>query len=532
MATTELRRVAQPASQPTTQRLLRVAVIVLLTLGILFRVTHINHKVYWTDEVFTSLQVSGHSFEEVEQILEGRIITQQDINRYQFPSPETGKTVRDTVQRLLVFEPQHTPLYFVSARFWLEILGNSITTIRSMGVFLSVLSLPLMYWLCLELFKQPTIAWIGTALLAISPFQVLYAQEARPTVLWIPLTLLSCVALLRARRLNTLMAWSLYGLSICLSLYTFLFSVFTIAAHFVYVVIADKFKVSRANLAYGIVTSIALLSFVPWLWVIIKVRPTNFASFPSSNVFAYPMAWLRNLSIIFADFNINADSSKLQILLFLAVMLMVLAIVSQGFYCLFRQQSLKPGFLMVSSLIGVPCLALLLHDIVLQGSTTTRGSYFVPSIIGLEILVAYWMNEQFQSFRPRAWIGRGMAIGLITISVFSCGTLAQADTWWLKADDNVYNQVGTLVNQSEKPLVVSDAFFIKVFSLSHELKPETNYSLMVEAVHEDRWKLPTLGKGYSDIFLFRPSEKLLQGMSKQFKVQPVIKDVLWKLEKN
>jgi uncharacterized membrane protein len=528
MRTTELQRFPKRTSRSLAQRLVIFVVTALITLGILFRLTHINHKVYWTDEVFTSLQVSGHSFKEVEQILDGRIITRQDIDRYQFPSPDSDKSVRDTVQRLLALEPQHTPLYFVSARFWLEIFGNSTTTIRSMGVFLSVLSLPLMYWLCLELFKQPTLAGIGTALVAISPFHLLYAQEARPTVLWIPLTLWSCVALLRARRINTTLAWSFYGLSLCLSLYTFLFSVFTFAAHFVYVAIADKLKVTRANLTYGIVTAIALLSFVPWLLVIIKVRPTNFASFPSSSVFAYPIAWLRNLSIIFADFNIGGDSSKLQVLMFAAVMLMIPAIVTHAAYRLFRQKQLRSEFVMVSSLILVPCLALLLHDVVLQGSTTTRGSYFVPSIIGLEILVANWIYEQWCR---KARLGKYVAVCLMVVSVLSCGTLTQSDTWWLKADDNIHQQVGILVNQSAKPLLVSDDFFIRIFSVSHELKPETDYSLMVEAVHADRWQLPSLGQGlgYSNIFLFRPSEKLLQGVRQQFKVKPVIKDVLWKL---
>jgi uncharacterized membrane protein len=529
MNTTQAQRIPQRVSQSVTQRVLKFAIVALLTLGTLFRFTHINHKVYWTDEVFTALQVSGHSFEEVEQILDGRVITNQDIHRYQFPSPESGKTVRDTVQRLLAFEPQHTPLYFIAARFWLEQWGNSMTTLRVMGVLISLLTLPLMYWFCLELFERSTLAWIGAALVAISPFHILYAQEARPTVLWIPLTLFSGIALLRARRINTASAWSIYGLSLCLSLYTFLFSVFTIAAHFVYVALADRLKVR--HWAYGGVTVMALLSFIPWLWVIIKVRPSNFASLPRS-LFDYPIAWLRNLSVIFADFNINPDSPKVLILLFAAVMLMIVAIVSHAFYSLYQQRHLNSAFLMVSSLMFVPVVALLLHDIVLQGSATTRGSYFVPSIIGLEILVAYWIDQQLRSINRGSWLRKGVAICLITISMLSCGTLIQSETWWLKADDNAHKQVSAIVNQSEKPLVISDYFFIQVFSLSHELKPETRYSVMVSPVEGDRWQLPQVRSGYSDTFLFRPSEKLLAGMKQQFEVKTVIQDLLWKLQKN
>jgi uncharacterized membrane protein len=533
MNTTQVQRIPQRVSPSVSQRVVRFAIVAILTLGILLRFTHINHKVYWTDEVFTALQVSGHSFAEVEQILDGRVITNQDIHRYQFPSPESNKTVRDTVQRLLAFEPQHTPLYFVAARVWLERWGNSMTTLRVMGVLFSLLTLPLMYWFCLELFERSTLAWIGAALVAISPFHVLYAQEARPTVLWIPLTIFSGIALLRARRINTASAWSVYGLSLCLSLYTFLFSVFTIAAHFVYVALADRLKVRHWS--YGGVTLMALLSFAPWLWVIIKVRPSNFASLPRS-LFDYPIAWLRNLSIIFADFNINPDSPKALLLLFAAVMLMIVAIVSHAFYSLFQQRHLNSAllsaFLMVSSLMFVPVAALLLHDVALQGSATTRGSYFIPSIIGLEILVAYWIDQQLRSIDRGSWLRKGLATCLVTISVLSCGTLIQSETWWLKADDNAHKQVSAIVNQSEKPLVISDHFFIQVFSLSHELNPNTSYSLMVSPIERDRWKLPQVGSGYSDTFLFRPSAQLLAGMRQKFEVKPVIQDVLWKLQKN
>ena len=37
-----------------------------------------------------------------------------------------------------------------------------------------------MYWLCLELFESSVTAWLAVAIIAISPFQIVYAQEARP----------------------------------------------------------------------------------------------------------------------------------------------------------------------------------------------------------------------------------------------------------------------------------------------------------------------------------------------------------------
>ena len=44
---------------------LRFLVIATLTLGIFFRVSHIGQKVYWHDEVFTSIRAAGYTGEEI-----------------------------------------------------------------------------------------------------------------------------------------------------------------------------------------------------------------------------------------------------------------------------------------------------------------------------------------------------------------------------------------------------------------------------------------------------------------------------------
>ena len=46
-------------------------------------------------------------------------------------------------------------------------------------VLISLISLPLMYGLGMELFGQRSVAWLATALLALSPVDILFAQTAR-----------------------------------------------------------------------------------------------------------------------------------------------------------------------------------------------------------------------------------------------------------------------------------------------------------------------------------------------------------------
>jgi uncharacterized membrane protein len=157
---------------------LRFVLIIVIVLSIFFRLSNIDRKVYWHDEVFTSLVISGYTLAEVNQEIDnGAVINAQDLQKYQHSNPERG--VIKTVSSLAIDEAQLPPLYFVMVKLWVNLFGNSITTIRSLSVILGLLILPGIYWLCLELFESSTVAWIAVALIAASPFQVLCGQEAR-----------------------------------------------------------------------------------------------------------------------------------------------------------------------------------------------------------------------------------------------------------------------------------------------------------------------------------------------------------------
>src|SRR5207248_4961479 len=93
---------------------------------------------------------------------------------------------------------------------------------------------PGLYWLCRELFGCSRTAWMAVALLAVSPFHVLYAQEAREYSLWTVAILLSSAALLRAARLQTRRTWWAYAASVALGLYSHTLFVLVAGAHGAY----------------------------------------------------------------------------------------------------------------------------------------------------------------------------------------------------------------------------------------------------------------------------------------------------------
>ena len=191
---------------PSLGKWVRFLIRVILVMGIFFRFANLENKVYWIDEGYTSGRISGYTESEfIQEFGCGQIKEIKSLQKYQRINAE--KTVFDTVKGWALEESQLTPLYFVAARFWVKLFGDSIAVTRSLSAVFSVLALPCMYWLCLELFESSVTAWLAVAIIAVSPFQIVYAQEARPYSLFVMLILLSSAVLLRGMRLKTNSSW-------------------------------------------------------------------------------------------------------------------------------------------------------------------------------------------------------------------------------------------------------------------------------------------------------------------------------------
>jgi uncharacterized membrane protein len=179
----------------------RFFIVTVLIIGIFFRFFNLEKKLFWVDETDSLLRISGHTRSEVlQQVYDGQIINVEELQKnYQQISSE--KNFISTFKSLT--KDVHPPLYFMMGRFWMLLLGDSVTSvtaIRSFSAFLSILVFPCLYWLCTELFGSQVIGWTAVIVVAVSPFHVLYAQEARMYSLWTVLILLSSAALLRAIR--------------------------------------------------------------------------------------------------------------------------------------------------------------------------------------------------------------------------------------------------------------------------------------------------------------------------------------------
>jgi uncharacterized membrane protein len=153
-------------------------IIAVLAIGILFRFVNLDRKFYGVDETYTSLRVAGYTEAEIiKKTSYHKITSPSDLQKYQQINSE--KSLRDTLNSLATEDPQHPPLYYVLARHWAQWFGSSVAAMRSLPAVISLLVFPAIYWLAWELFESSAVAWMAIAIFAISPYHILFAQEAR-----------------------------------------------------------------------------------------------------------------------------------------------------------------------------------------------------------------------------------------------------------------------------------------------------------------------------------------------------------------
>ncbi|HEY9624299.1 MAG TPA: glycosyltransferase family 39 protein, partial [Crinalium sp.] len=306
------------ANQRVRMSRLRLICIVLLVIGLLFRVINLDRKVYWHDEAYASLEITAHTRSEiVANSFTAKEVTVDELQRYQRLDPNRG--FKELVLAIGREDPQHPPLYYILGRIWQLIWGdnNQVIATRSLSVVLSFLVFPAVYWLCLELFESSLTGWVAIALIAISPLHVLYAQEAREYGFWTALVAFSSAALLRAMRRSNWLNWGVYCGTLILSFYTALFSGLVAFANGVYVLINNRsytlsvtgFRLDKRAIAYSIAVLVAVIAFIPWIYFLVTSASALKASTEWITVSLPLLTVLKsrfmNLTRIFADFDLS-----------------------------------------------------------------------------------------------------------------------------------------------------------------------------------------------------------------------------------
>lgn len=215
--------------------------------GICFRIYNLTAVSLWHDEAFSALLIK-YNFQEM-----------------------IGRIILDV----------HPPFYYIALKSWDLFLGDSLFSLRMFSVFFSILVILATYLFVKAAFKSKKLALFSSALVAVNPFQIQYAQETRMYTLGSFLIIISSYFLLQALNKKTInkknaiwIWWLLYAISISLAIYTHYYAFFFIFAQalFVSLYFFKKLKFKPAHWlkdksfqfclgSYALV----FISYLPWL---------------------------------------------------------------------------------------------------------------------------------------------------------------------------------------------------------------------------------------------------------------------------
>ncbi|MEM1252028.1 MAG: glycosyltransferase family 39 protein [Cyanobacteria bacterium P01_H01_bin.21] len=455
----------------------KIILLVVIAVGIFFRFFNIGTKVYWHDEVINSARTAGYDLAEIYNDLpKDTLFSVELLDKYQGLPPE--KSAIDTINVLAKFEPQNPPLYYLISRIWIRFTDDSVVAKRSLSAIISLLSIPIVYLLGNELLGSSLFSLSAAAIVAISPFHVLYAQEARPFSLWTLTILLSGLYLLRALRTQKLADWLGYTVTTIAGLYTFPFTLFVVAGHGLYV-IATKGVRNLTNVTRFVAfAAVSLASFSPWLWTTYQnIDRMSSWRYEDTSFTSLVKTWIGNTCRLFFDINLDSSSPIFYVLI---PALLILSLVFYSVYFLLRQAPKKAAIFIVF-LILVIASALIVPDLISGGRRSSVSRYFIPAYLGIQLAVAYPIAHGIVAKNNiTRWLW-----GLVLVTLVGAGTVsnlvsANAGIWWTKPLSLDNFKIVQTINASPDPLLITDVPSWQVLELSHYLSPETRLFVPVE----------------------------------------------------
>ncbi|MEO1402596.1 MAG: glycosyltransferase family 39 protein [Cyanobacteria bacterium J06635_1] len=502
-----------------------------LSMGVFFRFYGLDHKLYWLDEVDFSMRIAGYSLAEIKEFLTGQsLVSAGFLERYQYPQPD--RTLGDMLNSIFLETTDQVPIFYALARYWTQLMGNSIAVVRSASAMISLFSFVGIYWLAQELFQSKAVSRVALLLLVVSPVHIIYAQEARPYSLLIVSILFSTAVLLRALKSQSKLWWAAYSFSLIFGVYTHLIFGLVGISQGLYVLILNRFRIRGVVLSYLASAVVALFAFLPWLAMLI--------SQPSGQTINYLLS--RQGSMIYRIVRVSGILSRVvldfgtgQVLSWQAIVLsvvpvgVVLLLFAYALYVLVKKTA-RAVWLLPVLLIVVPAILLVLPNILI-GTQTGTTRYMLPMMLGIQLTLAYLLATKLTTAGRTARYGwQLLLVVILSCGIFSGALRTQTELWW----DQLPHLLGdipassTYINQAQSPLVVVDADrnvdIVITQVLAHRLSPETQLSFLLPPYPVTRQAQ------FSDVFLFQPSDALRSQAQQAYGVEAEqLTDMLWEL---
>lgn len=375
---------------------------------------------------------------------------------------------------------------------------------RALPAVLSLLQIPCMYWLAMEIFMAPLAAEFAAALIALSPLQLLYAHEVREYSLVTAIIALTSAAFLRALRKPSLPNWGLYLTTLLFGFYTSVLTALAVLAQFLYLIAVSGLKWSRTVTSFVSVCAIALLSFTPWLIEMLNDRQSVLGaiSWLSIRVSVSELAgsWLDAFPKIVLDLGDNYPAITYCLTAF------VIPIELYALYVILRKGKHDRSFL-IATLFLLPAIAFPLWDLIFGGQRSMHMNYMMPIPVAVLLSIAYVFYRS-QTSGPenmrRIWLAVGCLV--FACEIASCAIISQSIDWpGLAIEKQSLPAIAQVLNGDERAVLVTErnasiTNFMQVLALSHVVKPDVYFEYF------DTPSLPNLPDKVDHFYLFNPSQ--------------------------
>jgi len=421
-----------------------------ISLGVFFRFDRLDGKLFTNDESTTSVHVSGHTIAEYDAAVRAGTITRiGDLARFQQVDQRTS--MRDVVSGLAVEDPQHPPLFYILERSWQTVFGDLVAARRSLPALFGTLAILCAYVFGLALTGRVWFAGVLAALVAVSPFHVIYAQQAREYSLWTCLILLASAALLRALAAPSPVRFALYALTLAVGLYSDVLFAYTLLTHVIFTVIAYRRAIRRVLVPFAVANVAALIAFGPWIAALLRGRGTitNNAYLSAPLPFKITaLKWIFNFGAVFYDLDYERHAS-------VVVLVPIFVVIVLGAVLLARHAE-RRATLFLAVLGATTLLAFVLPDVVRHESRSTSSRYLIPTWLACECAAAYAIVWWTQSLRVRIRRAGGFAFAaLVFLGLISLGVAAQREYWWGDAGIAPIGPISRLIRAASPPVTVA-----------------------------------------------------------------------------
>ena len=400
---------------------LYVAVFVALA-GVFARFERLDYKIFWPDETYSMLRITGHTEKDILARVDRRVHTVEDLRTLDRLDPKLG--YRATMLSMRE-EPQRGPLFYLVARSWATAFGDGVARMREFTAIFGAAGIVLAYLLGRRLTKSVLGGAVSAALVAVSPILLHLSRQVREYVCLADATLACALLLLASLERPTAWRWATYAVGSIAGFFISPIFVSVWAAHAVTVLSSRQPK--RTIVGWLVAIACSAGACLPWFVDSVRAAPAHARDLAwLSNPYApkaLAVKWVFNVGAVFFD-------SEIVHHVFVLVLIPAFVIVAYAVVTAVRQFRDVRFALVISTVICgfAPSIAI---DASKHTHFEAVTRYQMVAWIGIEMLVVLAIASALESVDlRRTAVAAAAFLYLAAAGLFSFAFDRPYEVWW------------------------------------------------------------------------------------------------------